>query len=262
MENKDNVSLEYKQAITSAIQISTDLADGIREMTERIFTPEVKEAIKKIVKKMDDNRASHKTITEAFEGYFKSKGIIYTKDTKEFTDWFYLIYCEGANDGMFDIVSEHHFKLYHEYKERLFNGGWSDEDEIRALKEKYSSVTDEKRLEVKEYVENQFDDWDSIFVRRSDFTQFIFIATSFFNGEEYNQPLRKIETKSGTMNKTALKIRKCRDKFRSSISMTKDLHLLEFMRCLKMFDDVSEGEWGSGHRLYKELIKGEQKGYY
>ena len=259
---EEKISIELQQIYAEAIQKTTGLADSISEMINKAFTPEVKEAIKSISAIMEGNRTGHKTFTDEYKHYFESKGIIYTKNTDDFLDWFYLVYCEGANDGGVDKITEYHFKNYHEYKERLFNGGWSDEDEIRALKEKYSSVTDEKRLEVKEYIEKQFDDWGSIFVRRSDFTQFIFIATSFFNGEEYNQPLRKIETKSGTMNKTALKIRKCRDKFRSSISMTKDLHLLEFMRCLEMYDNVSEGEWGAGHRLYKELIKGEQKGYY
>ena len=258
---EEKISIELQQIFAEVIQKSTGLANSISEMINKAFTPEVKKAIKNISAIMEGNRTGHKTFTDEYKHYFESKGIIYTKNTDDFLDWFYLVYCEGANDGMFDIVSEHHFKLYHEYKKRLFNGGWSEEDEIRALKEKYSSKSDEKRLAVRKHIEGEFDDWRYIFMRESDFEQFLFIATSFFNGEEYNQPLRKIETKSGTMNKTALKIRKCRDKFRSSISMTKDLHLLEFMRCLKMFDDVSEGEWGSGHRLYKELIKGEQKGY-
>ena len=124
---KENVSLEFQQVTADAVQKSTDIADGIKEMMDKMFTPEVKDAMNSIAKNMDINRANHKTITEAFESYFKSKGIIYTKDVWDFLLWFYDIYCEGENDGMFDIVSEHHFKLYHEYKERLFNGNWSDE---------------------------------------------------------------------------------------------------------------------------------------
>ena len=223
------------------------------------------EKARAVVKQYNKNEEKFHQIIKMFENYFKGKNLIYTSDYTAFSTWFYKHYCFSVNnDKLFELedITEFHFKLFHEYKERMFNGGWNDDYERKYLKDSFTSDTDKKRLEVKEYIENQFGDWESIFLRRSDFTQFLFIATSFFNGEDYNQPLRKIETKSGTMNKTALKIRKCRDKFRSSISMTKDSSLPEFMRCLKMFDDVSEGEWGAGHRLYKELIKGEQKGYY
>ena len=222
------------------------------------------EKARAVVKQYKENEKKFHELIEMFENYFRGKNVIFTPDYSAFSKWFYKLYCFSVNnDKLFELedITEFHFKLFHEYKERLFNGGWSDEDEKRALKEKYSSGTDEKRMAVRVFIEEVFDDWEDIFIRKSDYEQFIFIATSFFNEETFNPPLCKIETKAGTMNKTALKIRKCRDEFRSSISMTKDAQLLEFMRCLEMYDNISEGEWGAGHRLYKELIKGEQKGY-
>lgn len=221
------------------------------------------EKARAVVKQYNENEKKFLQIIAMFENYFKGKSLIYTSDYNEFSIWFYKHYCFSVNnDKLFELedITENHFKLFHEYKERMFNGGWSDEDERRYLKETFTSEIVKERLKVKKFIENQFYDWDSIFIRESDYTQFITILTAFFNGETYTFPQSKFETKSGTINKTAFIIRRCRDKFQSSTPLTRNVKLFDMMRCLKMFDDISEGEYGRKHRLYKELTKKEEKG--
>lgn len=221
------------------------------------------EKARAVVKQYNENEKKFHQIIEMFENYFKGKSLIYTSDYNEFSIWLYKHYCFSVNnDKLFELedITENHFKLFHDYKERMFNGGWSDEDERRYLKETFTSEIVKERLRVRNFIENQFEDWDSIFIRNSDYTQFITILTAFFNGEIYNLPQIKFKTKSGTLNKTALIIRRCWDKFRSSTTLISDVQLFDIMRCLKMFDDISNGEYGEKHRVYKELTKGKQKG--
>lgn len=77
----------------------------------------------------------YKNVLNSYKDYCRSKGLVMPKDKNEFFSWVALRYPDEPLPIIIEAAKDpYNYKLFHEYKERLFNNpDWSEEKEFEYL---------------------------------------------------------------------------------------------------------------------------------
>lgn len=133
--------LMAKVDLTSLDNIFKDF--GVDDMLEKLalqmrgIAENVANAEENARKIYEEYQVAFDATMKTHEHYFRANGIIIPADTQEYFSWIAFAFPDEEYPFLITAASDsYHFKLYHDYKERLFiRQGWNKKKEYEYLQE-------------------------------------------------------------------------------------------------------------------------------
>lgn len=221
------------------------------------WTPEFKGIIKimsQALNKFDtDLTDEYNQVQQSFEAYNHKNGIITPASSQDLFSWLALKYPDA---GLRFIVAEakkpHNYKLFHEYKELLFEGKWSDEQELKKWDQQPADtleISKTKRKISEIYELNIPKGWKYAFFSEEDFKSWIDLLTTFFEYKPYSLPKEALRLKPRCTTKLAVVLREIHKELSNSDTLKNDDEFFDILRVLNEFKNKPNNE------LYKALIR-------
>lgn len=178
---------------------------------------ELRVTLKKFNDQFNDFEINYDKTLKSFETFLKSSGKIIPTDFNDFFNW--LCCCVFPDDPPYhmfkDGIKPNYFKLFHEYKERLFyDPNWGENEEYEYLTNlKDSIITNTRKLLIPNYKSSiiirenieKIDSkgWQYVFKSENDFNMFVDILALYFNTGEFKDENNSIENNRGSITRFA-----------------------------------------------------------
>lgn len=141
MTDKEKRFLEIEKRLEAQAKLNPEL---VRLM--KLAAEQGKEILK-------EYEAEFNKVLDGYKDYCRVNGLVIPKDTKEFFSWVALRYPDENLPFIIEVAKNpYNYKLFHDYKERLFNNPeWSEEKEFEYLQKELAEPQQTESFSVPEW---------------------------------------------------------------------------------------------------------------